>query len=185
MYFGWLGLFNSVELSARPARASGLRYDLPDCAHDSSYDRIHLGLWEPFTKGSSLEEVTVDGGDFLAEDDALAIQACGSCRQRNPGRTEPAAGEQRHDNQIVGHPVAHVVGDDQRGPRLVRIVGLPRGQNQPYFTPSRHRKARGASALHPRLKVRMAAARRVDRQNSRSELGPGDSKYWETIASSC
>ena len=105
------------------------------------------------------------------------IEAPGSRRQRNAGRTRPTAREERHNDQIVSHPVAYLIGDDQRRPRLVRIVGLSRCQHEPQLAVSWDREVGALTAPHLRPKLRLAAARRVDRQASRSEPSSGDSEY--------
>jgi hypothetical protein len=71
-----------------------------------------------------MQEVMIECGDFLAEEDAVSRYAANPCRQRYTRGTKTPAGEDWDHDHVIGEPITHIFRNDQDGPRLVRIIRL-------------------------------------------------------------
>ena len=111
------------------------------------------------------------------------MQAALTRRDGYTGGPQPPSRKGGHHNEVVTEPVPHVLRDDQRGAGLVRIIGLARREDEPDLSASR--MARRLFALQPVARFEAAAARRIDRQASRSLDGTSSVLNCASIAAFC
>jgi hypothetical protein len=84
-----------------------------------------------------MKKVTIDGGDFLAEQHTALPETTKARGKRDPGWTCSAAGEKRDDDHIVGEAIANVFRDHQSRSWLMQIIGLAGSENHPQLPSSR------------------------------------------------
>ena len=89
-------------------RAALGRYYLPDGPPDGSDHGRQGARLDARPQGPPLEELLVDGRDFLAEQHAVVGQAAGFGRDRHAGGAETSARKGGHDNDVVPEPVTNV-----------------------------------------------------------------------------
>jgi enterochelin esterase-like enzyme len=108
-------------------------------AQRSSYRSHHLvqqGCWHRRAKRTTREKLAVYRRNLFGEEHAVVWHTAGPRRKRDSRGAEPAAREYWHHDDIVGHAVANILGDDQCRPGLVRVVGLSRKMHRPDFAPA-------------------------------------------------
>jgi hypothetical protein len=126
----------STSIRDRGRRRLGFGQYLADRSPDAANDRIHQGRAQ-CAHGTSSEEVSIDGCDLLAENDAVVTQPTRPRWQCNTCRTRLARREYRDDYQIVPHPISHVFRHNHGGAGLTRIVRLARREHVPDLPTSR------------------------------------------------
>jgi hypothetical protein len=89
-------------------RAPLKRHYLPDGPPNSSDHGRHGARPDARPQGPPLEELPVDGRDFLAEQHAVVGQAAGFGRNRHAGRAVTSTLKGGHDNDVVSEPVTNV-----------------------------------------------------------------------------
>jgi hypothetical protein len=84
-----------------------------------------------------MKKVTIDCGDFLAEQHTSLPETANARGKRDPGWTCSAAGEKGDDGHVVGEAIANVFRDHQSRSRLMWIIGLAGDVNHPQLPSSR------------------------------------------------
>jgi hypothetical protein len=126
------------------AGALQLGYDVAQGPTDGAHNRLKDAIRDRRPERSTLEEVAVDGRDLFTKEYAVVAEAAGAGWDRHAGRPWAAHRKYRYHQEIIGESVPDILGDHQRRPGLMGVIGLTGREDEPDLAPARRARKQGS-----------------------------------------